>query len=188
MDRSFLILHGWQGSGPGHWQTWLAARLRGNGEHVAYPDLPDADAPLLSQWLDVLHGELDSLSGERTVLCHSLSCVLWLHHVERGGDQAERVLLVAPPCEREELASFFPAPMPHLEGDARVVCSDDDPYCPGGAVSRYAEPLGVPAEVLPGAGHVNPDAGFGAWPEVEAWCVGQRASVAGSGAKNGIEM
>ena len=24
---SYLILHGYQASGPGHWQTWLAARL-----------------------------------------------------------------------------------------------------------------------------------------------------------------
>ena len=24
---------------------------------------------------------------------------------------------------------------------------------------------------LPGAGHINPEAGYGSWPEVEAWCV-----------------
>jgi serine hydrolase len=39
----------------------------------------------------------------------------------------------------------------------------------------YGAPLGIPVDVLPGAGHVNPDAGFGPWPEVEAWCYGASA-------------
>ncbi len=185
--RSFLILHGWQGSGPGHWQTWLASRLRGNGEHVAYPDLPDADTPLLDPWLEALDGELDALPGETTVVCHSLSCLLWLHHLERGGAQAGRLLLVAPPSHLEPLASFFPVPFPPLMGEARLVCSDDDPYCPEGAAELYGEPLGIGVDLLPSAGHINPETGFGMWPDVEAWATGQRPTVAGSGAKNGSE-
>ena len=47
VSRSYLILHGLGGSGPGHWQTWLAARLRADSERVAYPDLPDPDLPSL---------------------------------------------------------------------------------------------------------------------------------------------
>jgi uncharacterized protein len=185
--RSFLILHGWQGSGPGHWQTWLAQRLHGNGQHVAYPDLPDADDPRLDTWLASLEGEMRALPGEPIVLCHSLSCLLWLHHVERGGTQAERLLLVAPPGEQPELVEFFPPPFPELTGEARMVCSDDDPYCPDGAAHLYGRRLGIPIDLLRGAGHINADSGYGAWPEVEAWCLGQRASVAGSGAKKGIE-
>ena len=50
MARSFLILHGYAGSGPGHWQTWLADRLASAGERVAYPALPSPDAPLLTTW------------------------------------------------------------------------------------------------------------------------------------------
>jgi len=38
---AFLILHGLEGSGSEHWQTWLAGRLRERGLEVAYPDLPD---------------------------------------------------------------------------------------------------------------------------------------------------
>ena len=172
--RSFLILHGLQGSGPGHWQTWLAARLRADGERVAYPDLPDADMPSLSAWRDALDGEIAALPGAGIVVCHSLSCLLWLHHVAEGGPPAERALLVAPPSEHAdvpEIAGFFPVPLPALGGGARIVCSDDDPYCPEGAVTRYAEPLGIPVSVVPGGGHLNPEAGYGAWPAVEAWCI-----------------
>jgi predicted alpha/beta hydrolase family esterase len=175
MARNFLILHGLEGSGPGHWQTWLAARLRADNERVAYPDLPDADMPSLHTWREALHGELDALpGGEVVVVCHSLSCLLWLHHVAEGGAQADRVLLVSPPSETAavpQIAGFFPVPLPALATGARLVCSDNDPYCPEGAETVYGEALGIPVDVLPGAGHMNLDAGYGPWPAAEAWCL-----------------
>ena len=116
--RSFLILHGLEGSGPGHWQTWLTARLRADAERVAYPDLPDADLPSLHAWREALNGELAALPDvETVVVCHSLACLLYLHHVDDGGAQADRVLLVAPPSEGADIpqiAAFFPAPLPAL--------------------------------------------------------------------------
>jgi uncharacterized protein len=175
---TYLILHGYQASGPGHWQTWLAGRLRAADAKVAYPDLPDADSPQLASWLDGLAGELDALGDPPVVLCHSLACLLWLHHAAAGGRPARRVLLVAPPSPAgapEELAGFFPVPLDAaaLAGSApdgaRLVCSDDDPYCPEGAAELYGRPLGVPVDLLPGRGHLNPDAGLGPWPAVEAW-------------------
>ena len=163
---SYLILHGYLGSGPGHWQTWLAGRLRSGDAAVHYPDLPDAEHPRLDAWLDALAGELAAIAEPPVVLCHSLACILWMHHVAEGGMPASRVLLVAPPSESgvpDVLKSFFPAPGVTIP-NARVVCSDNDPYCPEGAVSLYG-----PGDVLPGAGHINPDAGYGPWPAVEAW-------------------
>jgi uncharacterized protein len=185
--RSFLILHGWQGSGPDHWQTWLAQRLATAGERVRYPDLPDADEPDADAWAEALHEELGALGGERTVVCHSLACLLWTREARRvAAAPVDRVLLVAPPCPVQvipEAASFYPA---HLDAGAvaaaarhtRVAGSDADPYCPAGAKRSLADPLGLPFDLLPGAGHVNPEAGFGPWPAVEAWCYG---------AKNGVE-
>jgi predicted alpha/beta hydrolase family esterase len=180
-SRSFLILHGLQGSGPGHWQTWLAARLRADGERVGYPDLPDPEMPNLASWRSSLENELAALPVPPIVICHSLSCLLWMHHTAAGGAQAERVLLVAPPSEGAglaEIASFFPVPLTPPTVPTRLVCSDADPYCPEGGAVLYGEPLGVPADVLPGAGHVNPEAGYGAWPAVEAWCLDGEAPLA----------
>ena len=65
-----LILHGWQGSGPDHWQTWLAGRLTQAGAHVQYPDLPDCDVPCPDRWGAALHRELRELAagpGERYI-------------------------------------------------------------------------------------------------------------------------
>jgi uncharacterized protein len=183
LARSFLILHGYEGSGPEHWQSRLAERLREAGENVAYPELPDPFAPRLPAWRAAL---ADELRGEPTVIAHSLACILWLHHCAEPvvpGAHAERVLLVAPPSlagAPEQIVSFFPVPLDPAAvaaaaGETRLVCAPDDPYCPEDAARVYGEPLGVPVDVLPGAGHVNPDAGFGPWPEAEAWCYGASA-------------
>lgn len=179
--RSFLILHGWQGSGPDHWQTWLAGRLAAAGEEVRYPDLPDPDAPCCHAWSEALHAELAAMPGSRTVLCHSMACLLWAHEapqIARRGS-VERLLLVAPPCPRTpipETSNFYPAPLDReamhaSAGEARVVWSDGDPYCPAGAERSFARPLELPADFVPGAGHINSEAGFGPWPAVEAWCL-----------------
>jgi predicted alpha/beta hydrolase family esterase len=169
MERpAYLILHGYQGSGPGHWQSWLAGRLRSGDATVRFPDLPDADAPRPQLWLEALERELDAFSEQPVVICHSLACLLWMHHAAHGGKAAARLLLVAPPSQTgapEILHPFFPVPRVEFE-NARLVCSDNDPFCPEGAASLYP---GLPTDILPGAGHINPDAGYGPWPAVEAW-------------------
>jgi predicted alpha/beta hydrolase family esterase len=177
----FLILHGWQGSGPGHWQTWLAGRLRARGAVVSYPELPEPDTPQLDRWMEALDSELSHGADHPVVLCHSLACVLWLQRAHLGEPAgAERVLLVAPPSPSASLPGvrgFFPlsvepADVAAAAESTQIVASDNDPYCPEGASRLYGEALDLPVALLPGAGHINPDAGYGPWPAVERWCVG----------------
>jgi hypothetical protein len=200
-----LILHGWQGSGPEHWQSWLATRLRDRGAHVQYPALPDCDVPCPDLWGAALHTELATLAagaGERVVVCHSLGCVLWLREAARlkPAHRVDRVVLVAPPCPGAavaELARFYPTGADRVAIDeaaahTRLVCSDNDGYCPGrGAAQHWGTPLALPVDLLPGAGHLNVEAGYGPWPEMEAWALGEAETLAAGaqvGAKNGAEM
>jgi predicted alpha/beta hydrolase family esterase len=173
----YLILHGWGGSGPQHWQTWLAETLRADGHEVRYPDLPNPDEPGLEAWLVALR---DVLRPDDTVICHSLACLLWLHHRSRNGPLAPRILLVAPPCldpPPPEIADFFPVKRdPEVGANCRLVCSDDDPYC-ASAAAVYGARLGVEIDLWPGAGHINPEAGFGPWPAVLDWCYGAKKGV-----------
>lgn len=188
-----LLLHGWQGNDPDHWQTWLAGELRAAGAAVLYPELPDFDEPSPDRWGRAVHAHLAALAalpgdGARVVACHSLGCVAWLreaHHV-RLDHRVERVALVAPPCPGAavpELARFYPV---DADADAvrtaaahtRLVCADDDPYCPGGADEHWARPLGLAVDVLPGAGHLNVAAGYGPWPAMRDWCLGRRVALA----------
>jgi predicted alpha/beta hydrolase family esterase len=178
LSRSFLILHGLEGSGPDHWQTWLAGRLRERGERVSYPDLPEPFDPQPDEWLAALQPELAALEGERIVLCHSLACLLWLLNAREGATAvADRVLLVAPPCTDtvEPVVRFRPDGV--LSSDvARAAAytemwwSAPDPYCP--ATAELAFPgLFAHSRRIPNSGHLNPDAGYGPWPDVEKWAL-----------------
>lgn len=178
-----LLLHGWQGNSPGHWQTWLAEQLDERGEHVQYPDLPDCDQPCPDRWGARLHAELNRLAaepGERVVIAHSLGCVLWLReaHNISPAVRVDRVALVAPPCPNSrvpELAGFYPTGVEreavHAAATETVlICSDDDPYCPGEAADVYwAARLGIERVLLPGAGHINVESGHGPWPYILDW-------------------
>ena len=70
------------------------------------------------------------------------------------------------------------ADVAHAARQTRLVCSDNDPYCPEGAAVLYAGPLDLPVDLQPGRAHLNVDDGFGPWPAMEAWA---------QGAKNGVE-
>jgi uncharacterized protein len=180
MTQSFLIVHGLGGSGPLHWQSWLAEALREQGESVAYPDLPDPDEPSLDAWLAALERELAGQDPNGLVAaCHSLGAVTWLHLAARTERKlAERVLLVAPPSAGAgvpEIAEFVPPPLDargvaRAAASTRVVCADSgDPYRPEG--HALFQPLGVPIDVIEGGGHLNPETGYGPWPAVERWCL-----------------
>lgn len=182
---SFLLLHGWQNRRPaGHWQHWLATELAAAGHEVGYPQLPEPDRPVIDEWLAELRINIAAMPGtQRTVVCHSLSCLLWLHAAARGEAPitVDRVLLVAPPSPdvaagNPEIAAFVAPPVTAAQLDAaarqtRLVASDNDPYCPGGAAGVYGAPLGIPTIVLPGTAHLNMDAGYGPWPSIRDWCL-----------------
>jgi predicted alpha/beta hydrolase family esterase len=181
--RRFLVLHGWQNHRPAaHWQWQLTEALRASGEQVLYPQFPSPDEPSLAGWTQLLRAELAQLgSGERIVVAHSLAVSLWLSAAGTlaPDERVDRVLLVAPPAaevlagypEVEEFALVpqDPAALARAAGTTRLAASDDDPYCPGGAATGFAG-LGLDVDVLPGAAHLDLDAGYGRWPAVEAWC------------------
>jgi predicted alpha/beta hydrolase family esterase len=180
--RTFLIIHGWQASEPEHWQTWLANRLQAANEAVLYPLFPSPDTPVLDEWIEALNGYLDSMAGEKVVICHSLGGILWMHYcVSHPGKHCDRLLLVAPPCppeisQIEELQGFLPVPIDpeafsRSADYARLVCSPGDEYCQGNATITYGEALRIEYEVLPHeAGHINVESNYGPWPQVEQWC------------------
>jgi predicted alpha/beta hydrolase family esterase len=178
--RAFLILHGWDNFRPaGHWQRELATALADGGERVVYPQLPDAAAPTVQGWRKAVAAALAEAAdgGARvTVICHSLACLLWLGARPAGADSAvDRVLLVAPPSREvvagiPEVAGFAALTPTRPAVEVRLVASDADPYCPEGAVAAYGGPLDIPVTIVPGGGHLDLDAGYGAWPSVLDWC------------------
>lgn len=182
-ERGFLIVHGVENRRPvGHWHRWLAHELRARGEQVWYPQLPDTDRPTVDGWVEIIDAELSMMGdGERVVICHSLGCVAWLHYLGRGAtERADRVLLVAPPgpsaFDWDSVAAFDPAALDlaavrSAAPPTRLVASDNDDYCPEGAVKAYGDPLGCDVDLLPGQGHLSLAEGYGSWPALLEWCL-----------------
>ena len=191
MSDVTLILHGWGGNKPTHWQEYLYAKLTGEGADVRYPKMADPTNPDPEAWMDLLHGALESVPGDATltVLTHSLGAINWIRHAAmsqtmpaRPGPVADRVLLVAPPYVVPEVppldlagtTAFFP-PTLSKEGltaasrQTVLVASDTDDYATYDQSAAYADALGVEIFKLSGAGHISPYYGYGEWPWVVDW-------------------
>ncbi|MBU1017740.1 alpha/beta hydrolase [Patescibacteria group bacterium] len=156
---TFLLLHGYGGTHPEHWQSYLANRLKDEGQTVLFPDLPNADRPQLNEWLGYLEDVLQR-SPDLVVAAHSLGCTLWLHYVARHPEvKPKKVFLVAPPlndCDIEELASFFPLPELDLSvQNYQMIGSDNDNFILEEEFKTLADNLKIPLRILPGAGHIN---------------------------------
>lgn len=190
---AYLILHGWQNHRPeGHWQRWLAGQLEARGHVVRYPQLPDADEPTPAAWDAAVRRELDGLPEDvpLTVLCHSLSCLLWLRL--QAGDappRADRVALVAPPSPEliagQPIHAFVAGDLydgrrlsPGGSAEAVVVAGDDDEWLPLGPVDTWEARVDAPVVVVPRGGHLTSDSGYGEWPAVLAWALGVPAAEA----------
>jgi predicted alpha/beta hydrolase family esterase len=185
-DRHFLLVHGFSHHRPpGHWQYWLANRLRKRGERVLYPGLPFEDDPRYDEWRAALHWSLAELGGEgeRIVICNSVACLLWMRFAteRRAGEEpVDRLLLVSPPASEripEATATFRitgvdgPAVRATCHSTIRIAYSEADPYNPDRGADAYAAALGAEVDIIAGAGHIGPVEGYGPWPSVEAWCL-----------------
>ncbi|MBY9078908.1 alpha/beta fold hydrolase [Paenibacillus sp. HN-1] len=191
MKRSYLILYGLGGSGPEHWQSWLYEELIARGERVYYPDFPDYDHPVKSEWMRRLAEVLETIPEEEelTVVAHSLGCILWFHYAIAAKVRlAKSLILVCPPSihtRLEEVASFFPVPdsLDEVGKSAEngvVVLSTDDPYCRMEDLIHYQR-LHLPSVLLPGVGHLNVASGYGPWPEMLELCLDGRFRLWGQG-------
>lgn len=167
-----LLLPGWQGSGPQHWQSrWEA--LHGDLRVAQH----DWDWPRRGDWMARLEEVLAEQAAPAWLAAHSLGCHLvaaWAAHTRHVG-RVRGALLVAPPhLDRPDLppalAPWRPPVRHRLPFPALAVVSDDDPYSPLAEAERLAADWGC-AEVrcLPGRGHLNADSGLGDWPEARAW-------------------
>jgi len=185
---TFLILHGWGGNKPAHWQEHLYAALTAAGAAVRYPKMPEPGAPSLPAWSARLNEELATLAGAAplTVVAHSLGAINWMHFAATATQTvADRVLLVAPPYVIPEIpptdappgvGAFFPPPL-SAEGieraarETQIIASDTDDYATFEQTKAYADRLQIPLHLLAGAGHISPYWGYGEWPWVIDWCL-----------------
>ncbi|MDA3626752.1 alpha/beta hydrolase [Saccharopolyspora sp. WRP15-2] len=181
-EMHVLLIHGMTGSGPWHWQQWLAGQLREQDVDVELPPFPGPDRPVLADWLPVLRERLEAVpkEAELVVAAHSCGVALWLHHaatIEGRSRRADRVLLVAPPApdwQHPDAQDIAPYPtdssaLRRAAGITRLVVGTGDPYLSMYQAHGLAEALQVEMDVILDGEHLNTDAGYGPWPAILRW-------------------
>lgn len=172
MRHAALIVPGFHGSGPKHWQSWLerevpgARRVRGI----------DWDAPVLARWAAAVRNEIDNAPSGVWIVAHSFGC---LASVVAAADRPTRVaglLLVAPAeprrfsliglAEAQSLATSLDAVLPGhpLPLTNVVVASRNDPWLAFERAEALAERWGGHLVDAGEAGHINAESGYGPWP------------------------
>jgi predicted alpha/beta hydrolase family esterase len=161
-----LILPGYGGSGPAHWQTlWERA-------HPAWRrvEAADWDHPVCEEWVQNLEGAVRA-SGRGTVLvAHSLACLQVVHWAAVTHLPVRAALLVAPPDPAgpefpAAAVGFTPVPMTPLPFPSIVVGSTNDVYATVAFTESCARAWGSAFVSVGAAGHINAESGLGEWAE-----------------------
>jgi uncharacterized protein len=161
-DLPLVIVPGWKGSGPGHWQHLWAQRL----SHTVWVEQDDWLSPGKADWVQRLAETILAQPGPVVIAAHSLGCITTVHLPPAASSRIAGALLVAPadPERRGVLADFAPVPYQPLPYRSVLVASDNDPYCPVRLAGAYARAWGSDFVRLPHAGHINVESGHGDWP------------------------
>jgi len=176
-DLDIVIVPGWSGSGPDHWQSRWAAQLS-TSRVIEQDDWIEADK---ARWTDSLVEKIKLTPGPSLIVAHSLGVITTVHalHDERAAGQVHGAFLVAPadldhaadwPITKGKTfsecgAGFMPIPMEKLPVPSVVIGSENDPYCSHQRAAGLAEAWGSAFVSAGEAGHINVDSGHGPWPE-----------------------
>lgn len=162
-----LVLPGYLGSGPGHWQRrWLdldvTARL---------VEQDDWERPELSAWLARLEAAVAGAPGA-VLVAHSLGAALVTHFAARHPRAPVAGALLVAPADVDALVpkqpqfeSFAPLPRAPLPFPSVLAASRNDPYVAFARAEAMAADWGSGLVDLGNAGHVNIESGHGPWAD-----------------------
>jgi uncharacterized protein len=165
----YLIIPGWDGSGPDHWQSHWERDL----PDASRVEMADWQRPRRTDWVDAIDQMIRSSEEPPILIAHSLGCVAVAYWAARSRHEVRGALLVAPAdLDRETcpsiLREFGPVPRAPLPFASHVVASDDDPYVTLERATQIADEWGSSLTILHGAGHINTASGHGRWSEGRA--------------------
>jgi predicted alpha/beta hydrolase family esterase len=168
-----LIVPGYQGSGPAHWQSWFERHLPGTRRVGRI----DWEAPVIANWVHEIRNEIACAAAPVWLIAHSFGCLAAVLAAAALPGRVAGAMLVAPADPaRFSLLGLRPehAPGPSLSlymtrrplpVPSLLVASASDPWMRLDGAASWAERWGSRFVNLGNAGHINVEAGFGPWPE-----------------------
>jgi len=167
-QADILIIPGFQGSPEGHWQHGWAKKMA----NARIVEQKNWNKPKLDKWVDAVHQQIMLATRPVVLVGHSLGVTTIAHLGSRLTDSkvVGALLVVGPdidgnPDVPKEILNFGPVPRDPLPFPSSYIASSNDPYCSVEAAAEMAAAWGSAFNNAGELGHVNPEAGFGAWPE-----------------------
>ena len=173
MRNTVLIVPGYHGSGPAHWQSWLETQLP-EAERVQGIDW---GAPVLDEWVHGIRRQIQATRGPVWLVAHSFGCLAAVSAGLPLADKVAGALLVAP-ADPERFSAVGPRgngqeapslsdalPRVALPFTSLLVASSNDPWLSMTSAVYWSECWASHLTHIGPAGHINTESGFGPWPE-----------------------
>lgn len=167
-DTDILIIPGWSGSGPDHWQSRWAAKL----STARVVEQEDWYKPSRHLWADRIVQAVRAAKRPVVLVAHSAGVSAVAHaaeHLHPG--EVAGAFLVAPASERAKAAipgmgaDFIPHRREILPFRSVLIASTDDPYCTPEEARDLAQAWGSEFVDAGESGHINSESGHGPWPD-----------------------
>ncbi|WP_298955088.1 alpha/beta hydrolase [uncultured Methylobacterium sp.] len=166
-DCDILLVPGYSGSGPDHWQSRWEGRL----STARRVEQEDWDHPEPAAWRDAVVAAVAAASRPVVLVAHSLGVIAVAQAAPLLPPGAVRgaFLVALPDVERadtpEVLRGFAPIPRAPLPFPAVLVASRTDPYTAYDRAGDFAAAWGAELVDAGESGHLNGESGHGPWPE-----------------------
>lgn len=170
MAHTILMVPGFYGSGPNHWQTLWEKIL----PHTVRVMQLDWDRPRRAPWVKALTAQIDAHPGA-IIVAHSLGCALVANTVKANPTLNVSSAMLVSPADvdgidhiEDPLRDFAPMPLCRFPFKTILVASRDDPYVKFGRSQFFAAEWGADFVDAGAKGHINADSNLGDWPEGQA--------------------
>ena len=166
-DADILILPGYKGSGPDHWQSRWQDKLL-TASRVA---MGDWHKPVFEDWQENLITAVGEARRPVVLVGHSIGSQVAVQAADEYGGRVAGAFLVAPPdvenpdIRPKHLMTFGPARRTPLPFPSVTIASRDDPFCGYEKAEEMASDWGSLFMDAGKSGHLNAESGHGPWPE-----------------------
>lgn len=166
-DIDILIVPGWMGAGPDHWQS----RWERNLSTARRVQQFDWDTPMISDWARRIAEDVDASLRPPVIVAHDLGVIATVAAAPRLGSRLAGAFLVAPAdLEGRDLwpathGGFAPVPMDRLPFPSKLIGSSTDASCSVERAQALGAAWGADVSIVAGAGHIDAASGHGPWPE-----------------------
>ena len=174
---TILIVPGLRDHVPEHWQTLLEQKLP-NARSV--PRM-ERDKMSRAAWVSELDRSLAAIDGPVVLVAHSAGVMITVHWAAAHRRPIKGALLAAPPDFESPLPAgypnqealvengWLPTPLEPLPFPSIVAASTNDPLARYERAAQFAAAWGSKLVNVGAVGHLNPAAGYGPWPQAEAF-------------------